>query len=362
MSIRWNLVTLVAVALTVLTPVHAQDDGEDEAGDRILAIDVSEAEGEEFHDAFLLACEIGLESIGLSLDWTDIETAPGEYDGSILEIANLYYPLMGMPVDFTIRPLHTNTLRVPDDLAGLPLDDPQMVERFLALLDFIFSMTPAVTYNSFIIGSEFDVYLGTDADLWAQYTALAVAGRDYVKAHDESIPVAFEMIYGGLLGDAAEAAAALNAYADVIGVSYYPLDGFAVEPPDAVHETFDRVIAAYPDKPIYFYQFGYPSSDENASSEAMQAEFIRQTFEAWDRTAEHIIMIDFTWLTEMSDETVAYFEDYYSFSAPGFAAFLGSLGLRHRDGTPKLALDALRAEAAARGWASICQTDWIEGG
>jgi hypothetical protein len=47
-------------------------------------------------------------------------------------------------------------------------------------------------------------------------------------------------------------------------------------------------------------------------------------------------------LIDRSDESVAYFEDYYSVAAPTFTA--------------------LTEEAAARSWASICRTDWIDKG
>ncbi|NDJ77812.1 MAG: hypothetical protein GYB65_16300 [Chloroflexi bacterium] len=341
---------LLVVLVIGAWPAAAQDGVP--KGDRVLVIDVSEGEGEEYDTVFMMGMDMGMQQVGMSMDWTDIETAPGVYDGSMLEIINIYFPAFGMPVDFTIRPIHTGTLRVPDDLANTRLDDPEMIARFNALLDFAFATMPDVEFSSVSIGSEFDGYLGDNADLWAQYTVLATAAADHVRELRPGTPIAFEAMYfTGFQGASAPYLRALNEYADIIGVSYYPLDGnMQVLEPAVLGEHFGALVAEYPDKPIWFYQFGYPSSPLNDSSEEAQAEFIRQAFLAWDMYPDQVIMIDFTWLTDMSDDSVAYFEEYYSYSSPEFAAFLGSLGLRYADGTPKLALDVLREEAALRGW------------
>lgn len=346
----WSVALLIAL-LVSLTPALARQDVVPK-GDRRLGIDVNEAEGEEYDAAFALAVELGMDEVGLSLDWIDLEPAPGQFDGTWLEIANIYYPAWGMPLTLTLRPIHTGTLRVPDDLRDLPLDDPTMIARFEALLDFVFATMPDVTFSSLVIGSEFDAYLGNDAARWVQYTNFAQQTADYARSQRPGLQVAFEAMYEAFTGPASQHLGALNAHAaDIIGVSYYPLeDDFAVQSPKVVAEAFATVAGAYPDKPIYFYQFGYPSSDLLGSSEAQQAAFIREAFAAWDAHADHIKMIAFTWLSEQSSETVAGFEDYYGYSDERFAAFLGSLGLRYRDGTPKAALDALREEAAARGW------------
>jgi hypothetical protein len=134
-------------------------------------------------------------------------------------------------------------------------------------------------------------------------------------------------------------------------VSYYPLEKNGdAKAPSVVRADFDRIVALYPSQPIYFYQFGYPSSDYIQSSEARQAEFIREAFQAWDAHADHILLLDFTWLHDKSPAEVKGYEQYYGFSNRPFAEFLGSLGLRTYDGEDKEAFLTLLAEANARGW------------
>jgi len=319
--------------------------------DRWIGIDVNEAEGEDYDAAFALATEIGAGEVGISLDWNQIETAPGEYDATLFDIMNVYYPAYDMPVSLTLRPVHTGTLQVPRDLRRTAFDDPEMIARFNALLDFAFEKMPDVEFSSIVIGSELDGYLGNNARRWEQYTSFARQTADHARSLRPGVPVAFEAMYAGFTGPAAEHLQTLNEHADVIGLSYYPTNpDFTVRPPSTIADDLAPVLADYPGRPFFIYQYGYPSSEELGSSEELQAAFIRETFTFWDAHPAQIQMIDFTWLTEQSPQTVREFEAYYSFSSPAFSAFLGSLGLRHYDGTPKLALTALREEAAAHGF------------
>lgn len=344
---RRNLIILVLVVCAIAVMLaNAQE------RDRILAIDISEGDGEEYDTLFQMSLGLGMQQVGLSFDWGALEVAPGEYDGSLFEIMNIYYPAYGVPVDLTLRPIHTGTLQVPADLRGRALDDPIMIERFNRFLDFAFATMPDVEFSSLVIGSEFDSYLGSNADRWRQYTAFAAATADYARRQRPGLKIAFEAMFPAF-DDPTTAAylADLNAHADIIGVSYYPTDeSFNPRPLTGINDDFAVIVEQYPDKPIWFYQYGLPSSPVLNSSEELQADFIRESFRVWDTYADHVQMIDFTWLTDMSRDEVAYFEDYYSYSSPEFAAFLGSLGLRHADGTPKLALEALREEAQRRGW------------
>jgi len=351
-----RFITLISILLLFTLPLHAQDENPLSAGDRLFNIDINLAPGEDYTDIFMQMCELGLNSVKLSFDWTDIEYAPGQYENENPGIANIFYPAFNTRVDLMIRPVHTGTLRVPDDIANLPLDDPQVIERFNAMLDWTLSQMSDTTIGSLSIGSELDSYLGTNARLWEQYENFAIAVRVFLADNYPEIPVAFEMIYSSLLNDnTAEFAQSLNQHADIIGVSYYPLQGnFTPYPDSHVSETFAALVETYPEKPIYFYQLGYPSGAIVDSSEEQQAQFVETVFEEWDNHADHIEMISFTWLTDLSDESVAYFEDYYSFSSRRFRGFLGSIGLREQDGTPKQAYDVLIEEATARGWQNRC--------
>jgi hypothetical protein len=95
---------------------------------------------------------------------------------------------------------------------------------------------------------------------------------------------------------------------------------------------------------------GYPSSPKLESSEAQQADFVRQAFRAWDAQAGRVALLNFTWLTDAPQASVEGWTDYYGLDDPRFAAFLATLGLRADDGRAKPALEVLAAESHARGW------------
>ncbi|MCK9208685.1 MAG: hypothetical protein M0P66_16355, partial [Salinivirgaceae bacterium] len=277
--------------------------------DNIIGIDVStfpQNAGFNYDSCFLLGKNLGMGSVGIFQNWTAIETAPFTYDFAIMDIANYYYPAYSMPVDLTITPIHTNNLEVPSDLTSVAFDDPIFINRFKTLLDSIKVHIPNVTLSSLVIGSEFDVYLGTDAALWTQYANFYNSVSSYAKTLWPGLNVATELTFKGITSQNGFAQV-LNSNSDFIGVSYYPLNNdFTVKPVSTVPVDFATLVGLYPTKPICFYQYGYPSSTVCNSSEALQARFITQTFSAWDTYAANIRMIDFTWLHDLDTALVNY--------------------------------------------------------
>ena len=165
--------------------------------------------------------------------------------------------------------------------------------------------------------------------------------------------VGVSMMFGGLTGAPGKAAAAVQAQADVILVSYYPLTpGFQVRDPKVVHADFDVVCKLYPRRTIHFIEAGYPSGPKCNSSEAKQKQFIDEIFSAWDEHADQIHLVLFVWLTDVPASAVAGFTSYYGVKAPAFAEYLATLGLRTNPGagTDKPAFTALKQQAKARGW------------
>ncbi|MCJ7676536.1 MAG: hypothetical protein MUO35_02290, partial [Anaerolineales bacterium] len=131
-------------------------------GDRMLGIDVSEAEGETYDQAFQLARQAGMQFTSLSLAWDDLEPRPGEFapDPNFLAIANLYYPAQHIPLALTITPIDTNRTRLPADLQARAFDDPEVIARFERLLDYVFMQIPDVELAVLAIGNEVDATLG----------------------------------------------------------------------------------------------------------------------------------------------------------------------------------------------------------
>jgi hypothetical protein len=117
-----------------------------------------------------------------------------------------------------------------------------------------------------------------------------------------------------------------------------------------VRRDVDAVMALYPAKPVYFLEFGYPSSPALGSSEEKQAEFVREMFRAWDAYAERIPMITFFAMSDLARAELDRWVGYYGITQGNFREYLGTLGLLRADGTRKKAFAAFKEEAAARGW------------
>jgi len=325
-------------------------------GGRMLGVAITVAEDNDYDSAFNTAeTAANLEIDSLAIAWDDVETSPTVYnpDPNFLAIANAFYPTKNIKVALEINPIDTSIKRVPSDLIGTAFNDPVMIQRFKDLIDYVFTQIPDLELVSLTIGNEIDVYLGTDSALWAEYQEFFNAIKAYVKTGHPALNVGVKGTFDGLTDTAKSYLETLNQNADVVMVTYYPLNNdFTVQDPDVVESDFQELLSIYSGKPIYFLEAGYPSSSLCNSSEEKQAEFIKEVFESWDNHSSEIPFIIFIWLTDISQTTLDYYESYYGVSDQKFLGFLGTLGLRTYagSGTDKKAFTTLQTEAKARGW------------
>ena len=320
-------------------------------GNRQLSIDITEGKDGDFNDAFALARDAGMEVTELSVYWDDIETSPNVYnpDSNWPAIANMFYPAHDTAVSLTISVIDTTSARLPTDLAGKPFDDPEVIRRFKGLLNFISAQTPDLTLTTISIGNEVDGYL--NGKQWDQYEKFFQSVSIHARGLWPDVPIGVKATFDGLTGGAEDRLSRLNRAGDAIFVTYYPLNrDFTVKEPDIVLTDFDSISRLYSDRPIYFLELGYPSGKDNNSSRSKQAEFVRQTFQAWDAHPDQVRLISFSWLTDIDPADVKRYGRYYGISNKGFTSYLGTLGLRTFDNKDKEAFRALGEETEKRGW------------
>jgi hypothetical protein len=360
----WSLLLLLVTAIacgetgrgSTATPQPALPDSTNQAapmGDRLMGIDVSPAEDDDYDAAMELAKGAGAEVVSLSVFWDDIESAPGIFDPdpNWLEIANLYYPAQEMKVALVISVLDTNHKRLPADLGEKALNEPDVIARFGKLLEYIFSQIPDLNLVSLSIGNEVDIYLADDVQGWTEYEEFYNAAVEHAHHLRPDLRVGVKATLHGLTGDLQDRLQSLNRASDVIMVTYYPLEeDFTVKEPSVVQEDFQSITTRYPSRVIYFHETGYPSGVKCDSSEEKQAEFVREVFAAWDAHKDQIGLVIFTWLTDVSPGSLREMEVYYGISNPAFIEYLGTLGLRSYagGGTDKAAFRTLRSEVQHR--------------
>ena len=322
-------------------------------GDRLLALDVNDLEGTTYDELISIARENGVQVIPLAIFWDDIEQTPGVYtpDPNWLATANQYYSANDLQVALTLSVIDTVSLRVPHDLQNLAFDDPQMIRRFNAFLDYVATQIPDLYLTSLTIGNEIDYFLGNNQQAWTAYETFYQETGHHAREVFSDVPVGTKTTVGSLTAEKATYVQSINQYSDVILLTYYPLDDrFAVQSPGSVHDDFARVVKAYPAKDIYLMEVGYPSGEKNNSSHEKQAAFIHELFLAWDEYAERIKFISYTWMNDPSDVVLRNMEKYYGSSDAGFISCLATLGLRTNQGEDKTAFRQWQKEAAIRGW------------
>ncbi|PJC61813.1 MAG: hypothetical protein CO022_07825 [Flavobacteriales bacterium CG_4_9_14_0_2_um_filter_32_27] len=346
--------TITIVGILCSTTIKAQIN----PTNNIIGVDVStfpQNTSFNYDSCFALGVNLGMNSTGIYQNWTAIETSPNTFNLTIFDIANYYYPAYNMPIDLTIAPIHTNNLEVPSDLTTMAFNNPILINRFKTLLDSVKAHIPNVILSSLVIGSEHDVYLGTNATLWSQYTTFYDSVSVYAKTLWPGLKVATELTFTGITTQNAFAQT-LNTNSDYIGVSYYPLNNnFTVKPVSTIPTDFATLVGLYTSKPICFYQYGYPSSATCNSSETQQAQFIAQTFTTWDTYAINVKKIDFTWLHDLDTAAVNFYGTYYGLTDTIFLEFLHTLGLRNWNGkgTDKASFTELQCQAKQRGYNNI---------
>ena len=314
-----------------------------------------------YDSCFTLGANLGMKRVGVFQNWTSIETSSHVFNMTLFDIANYYYPAYNMPIDLTIAPIATNHLEVPSDLTTTAFDDPAFINRFEILLDSVKLHIPNITLASLVIGSEHDIYLGTNATLWVRYTTFYNSVSAYAKTLWPGLKVATELTFTGITTQPTFTQT-LNTNSDYIGVSYYPLNNdFTVKPVSVIPTDFATLVGLYPSKPLCFYQYGYPSGTSCNSSETQQAQFISQTFTSWDAYATNIKMIDFTWLHDLDTAVVNYYGSYYGITDTVFLEYLHTLGLRtwNGSGTDKPAFLELECQAKQHGYNNlnvVCST------
>jgi len=339
-------------------------------GDRAIGLDfITPAQSGKWRDD--LARELGADAATLRVAWSDLETAPGVFAGSmapVLAVASAQFPGEGLRLNLTINPVSSALLAVPPDLKAaieqgtLRFSDAVVIERFKALLTFVHAQMPQVQLTSLQIGYEVDRFLNlAPLQFWADYGIFFAAASSHAKTlWGASLRVGLTATQAGLLTEPSRSLLqSLNGLTDEVSLTYMPRrsDGGAIEPAD-VRLDVEQVIALYYPKPIVFDAVGYPSSAFLGASITKQSQFLRAFFDVWDSYAALIPFASFTRLHDFSFP-LANFEALGSVSAGGDirreTAFQQSLGLRtwDGDGVHKPAYETLRNLTFERGWWAV---------
>lgn len=330
-------------------------------GNRVLGLDVKQVPAVTYAAAYQQAMDLGVGEVSLALDWESLEPTAGNYDDSLVDTIEAFYPTQPADLTLVLRPLDTPGPRLPADLAGLPFDDPAVIAAFENFLAHLHSRLPKLNASGRLkwihIGNEIDAELGSDALRWAQWESFFRAARNRIRSLWGIGVEVGSIVQFGALKEPSTRAAYLGFLPELDGavINYYPLAAdFGMRPVSDVAGDFELIVSSIAGKPIWIQECGYASSPVNRSNETRQADFISAVFDAWDRHRDRIELIDFAWQYDVSEaQADQWVLDYGMAGQPyenEFKHYLWSLGLSHHDTTEKLALQRLRDELGARSW------------
>ena len=340
------IVVLLAIAglLMGIGPLQAADKP-------LVGVSLSVPEGGGATDliaAVLTARTAGARLMYVSVKWSDLEPKPGVYNLKPIDDAVVNLGPLGFHVAITIQTIDTSNRTLPPDLMDKPFDSPEMRARLDALLQQIGpKLTAAVVDVN--LGNEVDVYLGTHPQELEAYAGLMEAGRTRLRTSRPGLPVGVTTTFDGLK-TRASVFQRLNRDMDVVTMTYYPLTAaFAVRPAADVSGDFDMMASAAGTKPLLLQEVGCPADPLVGSSEEKQAAFVDAVFDALGKHSSQIGFVNFFLMYDFGDKLVTALTQYYGLNDAHFRAFLGTLGLRKADGTPRLAW--LRFEVRSSAWA-----------
>jgi len=309
-----------------------------DATDPLLGMGVVESADGDYASAFDAALAVGVEIVPLTLFWNVIEPTADLIDLTLPKIANSFYPQKHMSLALSLVAIDGPGPAYPRDLAGRPLDDPDVVARFKKLLRRVAAAMPDVEVRILSLSNEIDIMLQSDSD-WDAF------GRFY----DAVAPVAAELwpeavlgattTAGSALGSQAAEVSAFNIHAGSWFITWYPLDPFfrVLNPGDAMSQLED-IVALTGELPLHLMEVGFPSSELNSSSERLQSEFFENFLRSVHGRGDDIPVTIIEWETDIAAADAAQTADRYGLpDMDAFVAYLASLGLRTHDGNPKAA-------------------------
>lgn len=278
--------------------------------------------------------------------WRDLEPSPGTIDGRRLRFQAGVYAALGLAQYYNLRVIDTNQRGVPSDLAGTAWDDPAMLARADAMVDSVLAVAAQYPLVAFAFGNEVNAYFAQPAHL-AELPAFVTLLRHVVArvhAARPGLPVGC-CTTAPLRDPAAWIGDTLNAYTDVRAHTYYPFvpaSDFQHEPPSVVEPDLDALVNRAA-SPLFLQEVGYSSSPACGSSPAAQADFVRR-FRQWHarQSRTQVLGANYFLFTDWSAATLNSLFGYYQFTSPGFAGYLGGLGLRDSSGLAKPGWEAWR--------------------
>jgi hypothetical protein len=109
--------------------------------------------------------------------------------------------------------------------------------------------------------------------------------------------------------------------------------------------VIDTLVEMADGKPVILAEAGYPSDGCGSDAEG-QKRFVQTLFAALKDREAQVPVVNLVWMHDISADQMDTYRRYYGSDDDCFARYLGSLGLRTRDGQDKPAFAWIRGRLA----------------
>lgn len=299
----------------------------------------------DYQESLALAADHGVQVSHYYTQWGDIERQPGVYDWTTLDYILEANALEGLRVSLVVNVIHTTVRgRVPPDLTSVAFDDSRFADRLAAFLTALADRyADRVHYLS--IGNEVNDYFVNHRDQIPAYAAAFDQARAAIHSHQPDLPVGVVFAYHD-----AERLNALDIIpkldrGDFIAYTLY-LSGESfhfTRSPSLIGEYLDGMLAAAAGTPMAITETGWNTAAALSSSEAAQAVYVDEFFQALSQRRDRILFANWFDLHDSRPDNC--YDQALTFFEPGtepdpatmqaFVTFLCYFGLRQADGSPK---------------------------
>ena len=221
-------------------------------GSRAFGIHITQAENNNYEEEFQRSKALGMDAVTLTFLWNTIETDSG-FNFDFIDIVNSFYPSHNVKVSICISPIGAISRAVPTKYKDLKFSDPQLINGFQKLLKAVNARTKAVDFTAIILGNEVDLYLNKHSEEWTDYQVFVSENRTFIKTiWGNNMRVGVETTFNSMVNTSVGEVGSLNQEADVIVLSYYPInEKFIAKPISSIANDLNAVFNLFPNKKIY---------------------------------------------------------------------------------------------------------------
>ena len=250
-----------------------------------------------------------------------------------------------LPGYLGIQVINTAQRGVPKEFKRTRWTKPELLIKFDDTLKQLASVT-AADIKWLSIGNEADVYLADNEDELEDFLKFYEQAAKTARRYFPNAKIGITVTFDGFSGKRRKIVEQLVNVSDGVFITYYPVTPkLTLKTDTEAEQDIASMLTAYPSKPIYIQELGFPSSPVVGSSDAAQATYFKKMIATLNATP-NISYVNLFLLHDFSPGVCKALQRAYKMIGSDFAALLCSLGLFDTNGKAKeswqVILDALK--------------------